>query len=287
MTNKKKMTLTDLFRKKSESTPITMLTAYDYSQAKMVEAAGADMILIGDSLGMTVLGYDSTVYVTMEDMLHHCKAVKRGASRPFLVGDMPFMSYQTDIADAVRNAGRFIKEAGVDCVKLEGGASRVKVIKAIVSAGIPVVGHIGLTPQTATQLGGYKVQGKTAEAAEKLLQDALMLEQAGCFMIVLEAVPARLAAIISEKLSIPTVGIGAGAGCDGQVLVYHDLLGIFDDFVPKFVKKYANLKEHTVDALKQYCLEVEARQFPAPEHSYEMEEGEFERFLKRIEHELA
>ncbi len=274
-----KVSILDLQHKKVENRPITMLTAYDYPGAKLVDEAGVDMILVGDSLAMTVLGHPNTVAVTMDEMLHHCRAVARGAQRAFLVGDMPFMSYQIDRAEAVRNAGRFLKEAGMDAVKLEGGREVLDTVRAIVSAGIPVMGHLGLTPQTATKLGGFKVQAKTAAAARRLREDALALQEAGCFSLVLEAVPAPVAEAVSRQLQIPTIGIGAGAGCDGQVLVFHDVLGLFDEFVPKFVKQYAKLRQPILDAFKTYIAEVEAGAFPAPEHSFKINEDELELFL--------
>src|SRR3990172_7776915 len=249
---RKKITIPYLHGKKAHGEPITMVTAYDYPGALAADAAGIDMILVGDSLGMVVLGYDSTVPVTMDEMISHAAAVKRGAKFSFIVGDMPFLSYQTDVKEAIRNAGRFLKEAGSDAVKLEGGAEMADTVKAIVDAGIPVMGHIGLTPQSASKLGGYRVQGKTARAALKLIDDALALEQAGAFSVVLETVPDRVSERVSKKLSIPTIGIGAGAGCDGQVLVFHDLLGYFDRFSPRHNKRYANLREAIVNALATY-----------------------------------
>lgn len=279
---RRKITILDLQKRKAEKQPITMLTAYDYSSALLVDAAGIDVILVGDSLGMVVMGLESTVPVTMEEMLHHCRAAARGATYAFLVGDMPFMSYQADEREAVRNAGRFLKEAGMDAVKLEGGREAAELVRRIVAAGIPVMGHIGLTPQSISQLGGYKVQGKSAGAARRLFDDALILEQAGCFSLVLEAVPAPVAAAISRHLSIPTIGIGAGADCDGQVLVYHDLLGLFDRFTPRFVKQYARLNEVVQEALEAFRDEVVQGQFPAEEHTYPMDEAELERFLDDI-----
>ncbi|KAA3660318.1 MAG: 3-methyl-2-oxobutanoate hydroxymethyltransferase [Calditrichaeota bacterium] len=276
---KNKITLPYLHEKKSRGVPITMLTAYDYPGAKQVDLAGIDMILVGDSLAMVVLGYDSTVHVTMEDMLHHCKAVNRGARRAFLVGDMPFLSYQADVRDAVYNAGRFIQEAGMDAVKLEGGKERATVIRAISEAGIPVVGHLGLTPQSHTKLGGYKVQSKTAEGANLLLENALAIEQAGCSFLVFEMVPARIAEYISKKLTIPTIGIGAGNGCDGQVLVYHDMLGINSEFNPKFLKQFASLGKDASAAIKDYSVAVESRAYPAVEHSFMINEEEYAAFM--------
>lgn len=272
--DRKKISLLTLQKRKEQKRPITMLTAYDYAGAVLADRAEMDVILVGDSLGMVMLGYDSTVPVTMADMLHHCRAVARGAQHAFLVGDMPFMSYQADAAEAVRNAGRFLQEAGMEAVKLEGGEEMAHTIAAIVSAGIPVMGHIGLTPQSVSALGGYRIQGKTAVSAHKLLHDALALEAAGCFAIVLEAVPAPVAAEISLRLRIPTIGIGAGAGCDGQVLVYHDLLGMFDRLQPRFVKQYANLTETITAAIAAYRDDVVNGRFPAAEHTYEMDAAE-------------
>ena len=277
---RKKVTTLTLRQKKERGEPITMLTAYDYPTALSMDSAGVDAILVGDSLGMVVLGYANTLPVTMEDMLHHCRAVSRGAQSALLIGDMPFMSYQADVNDAVRNAGRFLQQAGMDAVKLEGGRERADAVRAIVGAGIPVMGHLGLTPQSVNQLGGFRPQGKTAPAAKRLLEDALLLEEAGCFGLVLESVPARLAEYISRKISIPTIGIGAGVGCDGQVLVTHDLLGLFDRFTPKFVKKYADFHGEMKRAFGEYLAEVQARQFPGAEHSVEMADEEWETFLR-------
>ena len=276
-----KISIHELAARKHESRKITMVTAYDYSAARMVDKAGLDMILVGDSLGMVVLGYDSTVPVTMEDMLHHTKAVMRGTERAFVLGDMPFMSYQISIEDAVRNAGRFIKEGRCDGIKLEGGREVVPQVEAICRAGIPVCAHIGLTPQTATKLGGFKVQGKDAASARRLLEDALLLQEAGAFMIVLECVPDVLAREISRALRIPTIGIGAGVECDGQVLVFHDLLGLYDRFTPKFVKKYAVIEKEIVTALKGYATEVMEGDFPGPDQSFGMKEEEARRFLAK------
>ncbi|GAB4527700.1 MAG: 3-methyl-2-oxobutanoate hydroxymethyltransferase [Anaerolineales bacterium] len=281
-TARRKTTIRTLARKKQRGEPIVMLTAYDYPGALAAEAAGVDVILVGDSLGMVVLGYENTLPVTMQDMLHHCKAVSRGARLPLLVGDMPFMSYQVSIEEAVRNAGRFLQEAGMDAVKLEGGRERLDVVRAIVAAGIPVMGHIGLTPQSVSQLGGFLRQGRTVEAARRLLEDALALQQAGCFSLVLESVPAQLAAYITTRLEIPTIGIGAGAACDGQVLVYHDLLGMFDRFVPSFVRQYASLHETILEALRAYAADVQARAFPAEEHAFEMSPEAWQEFLTSV-----
>jgi 3-methyl-2-oxobutanoate hydroxymethyltransferase len=275
---------THTFRtKKARGETITMLTAYDYPTALAVDMAGIDSILVGDSLGMVVLGYDSTLPVTMEDMLHHCKAVARGAKHALLVGDMPFMSYQSSVDEAVRNAGRFLQEASMGAVKLEGGRERRAAVESIVAAGIPVMGHLGLTPQSVHQFGGYRVQGKTALAAQRLLEDAILLQEAGCFSIVLETIPTQLARYVSDKLEIPTIGIGAGDGCDGQVLVTHDLLGLFDRFTPSFVKKYADIHGTMVQAFEHYKLDVEKGQFPTPEHSFEMSDEDWAAFLENIE----
>lgn len=280
---RKKTTVLTLRQKKLRGEPLTMMTAYDYPTAMLVEEAGLDCILVGDSLGMVVLGYENTLPVTMEDMLHHCKAVARGAKTPLLVGDMPFLSYQVSVSEAVHNAGRFLKEAGMDAVKLEGGRERKGVVRAIVEAGIPVMGHIGLTPQSVHQLGGFRMQGGKAPAAQRLLEDALLLEEAGCFSLVLESVPARLAALITRRLNIPTIGIGAGSQTDGQVLVLHDMLGLFDRFKPRFVKTYASLHDTAIQALESYKDDVEARAFPAEEHTFEMPDEEWEALLKLLE----
>ncbi|MBI5934141.1 MAG: 3-methyl-2-oxobutanoate hydroxymethyltransferase [Chloroflexi bacterium] len=277
---RKKVTTLTFRQKKERGEPISMLTAYDYPTALSMDAAGVDAILVGDSLGMVVLGYANTIPVTMEEMLHHCRAVSRGARSALLIGDMPFMSYQADVNEAVRNAGRFLKESGMDAVKLEGGRERAEAVRAIVGAGIPVMGHLGLTPQSVNQLGGFRPQGKTASAAKKLLEDALLLEEAGAFSLVLESVPARLAEHVSKQLSIPTIGIGAGVGCDGQVLVTHDLLGLFDRFTPKFVKKYADFHGEMQRAFAEYLSDVQSRQFPGAEHSVEMPDEEWESFIR-------
>ncbi len=279
---RKKVTTLAFRQKKERGEIITMLTAYDYPTALAMDKAGIDSILVGDSLGMVVLGYENTLPVTMEEMLHHCRAVARGAKTALLVGDMPFMSYQVSVEQAVRNAGRFLQEGGMDAVKLEGGRERADAIRAISGAGIPVMGHIGLTPQSIHQLGGFRAQGKTTAAAKRLVEDALLLEEAGCFSIVLESVPARLAELISKRLTIPTIGIGAGSGCDGQVLVTHDLLGLFDRFTPKFVKKYANFHAEMQRAFADYIEDVETRRFPAAEHTVEMDDREWEGLLKEL-----
>lgn len=281
-TTRKKVTTLTLRQKKEHGEPITMLTAYDYPTALTLDEAGVDVILVGDSLGMVVLGYETTLPVTMEDMLHHCRAVARGAKTAMLIGDMPFMSYQTSIDEAVRNAGRFLQNGGMDAVKLEGGHERADAIRAIVSAGIPVMGHIGLTPQSVHQLGGFRPQGKSALAAKRLLEDALRLEDAGCFGVVLESVPGRLGELISKKLTIPTIGIGAGSGCDGQVLVTHDMLGLFERFTPKFVKKYADLHSEMQRAFADYIADVQSRTFPAAAHTIEMKEDEWTELLNSL-----
>lgn len=279
---RKKVTTTAFRQKKKRGEPITMLTAYDYPTALIMDQAGVDSILVGDSLGMVVLGYQNTLPVTMEEMLHHCRAVARGATRALLIGDMPFMSYQVSEQEAVRNAGRFLQEAGMDAVKLEGGRERRTAIELITGAGIPVMGHLGLTPQSVHQLGGFRAQGKTATAAKRLLEDALILQEAGCFGVVLESVPSRLAGLISQKLEIPTIGIGAGPDCDGQVLVTHDLLGLFDRFTPKFVRRYANIHAEMARAFETYIIEVEGGSFPGPEHSVDMPDEEWEELVNSL-----
>ena len=278
--DKKKLTIQALSEMKRQGRKIKMITAYDYSTAVLVDQSPMDMILVGDSLGMVVLGYESTVPVTMDEMIHHAKAVVRGARNTFVVADLPFMSYQVSLEDAIRNSGRLLKEGGADAVKLEGGAAMAETVRGIVSAGIPVMGHIGLTPQTATMLGGLKVQGRDAAAARALLSDARALEDAGIFSLVLEAIPSQLAEMITSELSIPTIGIGAGPGCDGQVLVLHDALGLFQRFVPKFVKRYASLGDAIGAALVEYCRDVDTGQFPAPEHCFSMRGDELSRLLE-------
>lgn len=258
---------------KAKGEKISMLTAYDYSTAKLMDEAGINGILVGDSLGMVVLGYEDTLPVTMEDMIHHTVAVCRGAKNTLVVGDMPFMSYQVSVEEAVYNAGRLMKEGRCQAVKLEGAASVCPQIRAITNASIPVMAHIGLTPQSINAFGGFKVQGKSEEAAKKLLEDAKAVEEAGAFAVVLECVPAKLAELISKSISIPTIGIGAGAGCDGQILVYQDMLGLFSDFTPKFVKKYANVGEMMTQAFRDYIADVQEGSFPAPEHTFAISEG--------------
>ena len=279
---RKKVTILDLKNKKGKGEPITMLTAYDYPTGLLVDQAGIDIILVGDSLAMVVLGHENTVAVTMDEMLHHCKAVARGAKNPLLVGDMPFMSYQVDVKEAIRNAGRFLKEGGMDVVKLEGGRDMAPTVKGIVDAGIPVMGHIGLTPQTISKLGGYRVQGKDVVTAKALIDDGLALEDAGAFSLILEAIPGPVARLITERVGIPTIGIGAGPDCDGQVLVTHDLIGLFDRFVPKFVKQYTNTFSSIIEALESYRDEVVAGTFPGPEHGYSMSDEALQALLKEF-----
>lgn len=271
-----KKSIYDLLSRKGGA-PLSMLTAYDYHTACTIDEAGIDMILVGDSLGNVMLGYENTLAVTVEDMIHHGKAVCRGAKSTFVVVDMPFMSYQTSVSDAVRNAGRIMKETNCQAVKLEGGAVYADRIKAIVEAGIPVVAHIGLTPQSVNMLGGYKVQGKTVEAAQHLINDAKAVAEAGAFAITLECVPAALAKKVTESVPALTIGIGAGNGCDGQVLVYQDMLGYTDGFTPKFVKKYANLHEVMLEAFKQYKAECENRTFPTPSNTFKISEEVLEK----------
>jgi 3-methyl-2-oxobutanoate hydroxymethyltransferase len=273
-----RVSVSDIKQKKLKNEKIAMLTAYDYSTAKLVDETGIPLILVGDSLGMVVLGYESTIPVTIDMMLHHTKAVVRGTKHALVVGDMPFMTYHTDTSEAMHNAARFIQEAGAQAVKLEGGVVVADTVKRIVDCGIPVMGHIGLTPQFIHQLGGYKVQGKTAETAERLLKDAIALEQAGVFCIVLELVPAQLSKLVTETVGVPTIGIGAGPDCDGQVQVISDILGLFTDFVPKHAKQYARLSENMIAAIKNYMDEVTSGVFPTAQHAASMDE----RLLKDI-----
>jgi 3-methyl-2-oxobutanoate hydroxymethyltransferase len=268
-------TKTDFLKMKKTNEPIVMLTAYDFTSAKLAEAAGVDMILVGDSLGMVVLGYDSTIPVTVEDMIHHTKAVRRGAPNTFIVTDMPFMSYHLSREEALRNAQRIMQQSGANAVKVEGADDVVQVIRALTQAGVPVVAHLGLTPQSVGVLGGYKVQGKDAESAKKLIDDAKICEQAGAIALVLECVPKQIAAAITRELEIPVIGIGAGDEVDGQVLVYHDILSYGVDRVPKFVKKYANIQEAITHALANYVADVKLRQFPEPSHMFTMKEEEW------------
>ena len=272
-----KNTVTTFKDAKKQGKKLTMLTAYDYSTAKLFDEAGVDSMLVGDSLGMTMLGYDSTLPVTMEDMIHHTKAVVRGAKNALVVGDMPYMSYHLSVQQAVENAGCFIKEAGAQAVKLEGGAAFCPEIEAMTRASIPVVGHLGLTPQSINAFGGFKVQGKSEEAARKIIEDAQALEAAGAFAIVLECVPAKLAEIITAKVAVPTIGIGAGAGCDGQVLVYQDMLGMYDNFTPKFVRKFAEVGTLIKQGVQEYCAAVQDSSFPAAEHTFKIDEEVLEK----------
>ncbi len=258
-----------------------MLTAYDYSTAKIVDEAGIPMILVGDSLGMVMLGYETTLPVTMEVMLHHTKAVVKGTQNALIVGDMPFMTYHVNADDCIRNAGRFIQEAGCQSIKLEGGVTMADKVRKVVDCGIPVMGHIGLTPQSINAFGGFKVQGKTPDAAAKIIEDAIALEQAGVFSIVLEVVPTPLAALITEKVSVPTIGIGAGIGCDGQVQIINDILGSYTDFVPKHAKQYVKLAEIMRDALKEYDTEVREGTFPTEKQSFTMDESLLEELKKK------
>ena len=276
-----RVTITQIKEMKKRKEKIPMLTAYDYVTAKIVDEAGMPLILVGDSLGMVMLGYESTIPVTMEEMIHHTKAVVRGAKKALVVGDMPFMSYHISVSDALHNAARFIQEGGAQAVKLEGGEVVAEKVRRLVDCGIPVMGHIGLTPQSMHQLGGYKVQGKGLEEAKKLLNDARILEEAGTFAIVLECTPAPLSKLITQKLAIPTIGIGAGPDCDGQVLVISDMLGLYTEFVPKHVKQYARLAEEIKAAVSSYISEVKSRSFPTAEHSYTMDE----RLIKQLKAE--
>jgi len=278
-----KLPLTEVAELKRRGQPIVMVTAYDAPSGRLADAAGIDIVLVGDSAAMTVLGHDSTVPATMDEMIMLTRAVTRGARRPLVVADMPFGSFQISDASALEHAIRFVKEAGADAVKVEGGGPTVSRVQALVGAGIPVMGHIGLTPQSATMLGGFKAQGRTAEKARRLVEDALALEAAGCFSLVLEAVPAPVAARVTEHLEIPTIGIGAGAGCDGQVLVYHDLLGLYDGASPRFVKQYADLAAETRRALETYAAEVRSGAFPEERHTYSMPEEELREFERTLE----
>jgi 3-methyl-2-oxobutanoate hydroxymethyltransferase len=281
---KGKLRIEDIVTMKGKG-KIAMVTAYDYPTALLADNAGIDIILVGDTCSMVVLGFESTLPITMDEMIYHCKAVKRGVNHALIVGDMPFMSFNVSKEDTIRNAGRFIKEGGCDAVKLEGGSIIKDTVKAITEAGIPVMGHVGLAPQTATFMSGYKVQGKEAIKAMKIIQDAKAIEDAGAFSIVLESLTSEVAKIITHELSILTIGIGAGPDCDGQVLVLHDLLGLFDKFTPRFVKKYANLREGILKALKTYRNEVQEGTFPDEQHCYHMDKAEFDKLqeiFKRV-----
>ena len=277
-----KLALTVLAEMKRRREPIVMVTAYDYPSSRLADAAGIDIVLVGDSAAMTVLGHDSTVPATMDEMIVLSRAAARGARRPLVVGDMPFGSFQLSDEDAVRNGVRFLKEASVDAVKLEGGGPTLARVAALVGAGIPVMGHLGLTPQSATMLGGFRAQGRTAETAKRLLDDALALERAGCFSLVLEAIPAPIAGRITEALSIPTIGIGSGPDCDGQVLVWHDLLGLYDRGAARFVKRYAEVAAVTKDALERYAADVRSRVFPDETHTYGIPDDELARFEEKL-----
>jgi 3-methyl-2-oxobutanoate hydroxymethyltransferase len=274
-----KLPLTDLADMKRRRERIVMVTAYDYPSGSLADAAGVDIVLVGDSAAMTVLGYESTVPATMDEMVMLTRAAVRGAKRPLVVADMPFGSFQISDEEAVRSAVRFVKEAGVDAVKLEGAGPTVSRVLALVGAGIPVMGHVGLTPQSATMLGGFRAQGRTSARARQLLEDARTLEQAGCFSLVLEAVPAPVAARITEELTIPTIGIGSGRDCDGQVLVYHDLLGLYQGREPRFVKRYAELATEIQDAIERYAADVRSGAFPGDEHTYSIPDEELAAFL--------
>jgi 3-methyl-2-oxobutanoate hydroxymethyltransferase len=275
-----RVSINEVKEMKTKKEKIVMLTAYDYSTAKLVDEAGVPLILVGDSLGMVILGYESTIPVTMDDMIHHTKAVVRGTKQSMVIGDMPFMTYHTSVADALRNAARFIQEGGAQAIKLEGGVTVADTVKRIVECGIPVMGHIGLTPQSVHQFGGHRVQGKTPEAAERLLKDAQALEQAGAFAVVMELVPAPLAKLVTQKLSIPTIGIGAGPDCDGQVQVISDLLGLFSDFVPRHAKQYAKLAGSIKTALADYISEVKDGKFPTSQNSSTMDESLLEELAR-------
>ncbi|MGH7478956.1 MAG: 3-methyl-2-oxobutanoate hydroxymethyltransferase, partial [Candidatus Methylomirabilales bacterium] len=278
-----RVTTVTLREMKDRGEKISMLTAYDYPIARLLDEAGIEVILVGDSLAMVGLGYETTLPVTMEEMLHHVRAVSRGVKRALLVADMPFGSFQASVEEGVRNAGRFLKEAGAQAVKLEGGREVADLTRRLTSVGIPVMGHLGLTPQMVHQFGGFKVQGRTAAAAERLREDALLLEEAGIFALVLEGIPWQVAEVITRELPIPTIGIGAGSSCDGQVLVTNDLLGLFDDFAPKFVKRYANLKETIAAAFTRYRQEVTTGEFPGPEHAFRLDEGEGRRWQEQLD----
>ena len=279
--SRKKNTIQTFRSKKKHSELITILTAYDYPTALALDRAEIDAILVGDSLGMVVLGYKTTLPVTMEEMLHHCRAVSRGTEYALLIGDMPFMSYQASVEDAVRNAGRFLQEAGMDAVKLEGGQERCDAIRLIVEAGIPVMGHIGLTPQSIHTLGGFRAQGKTIDSAIQLMEDALRLQEAGCFSLVLESIPDRLAGLISQTIEIPTIGIGAGSKCDGQVLVTHDVLGMYDRFSPKFSKRYKNFQDEMEGAFSAFKQDVNEKTFPLDDHVFRMPDDVWDALIKK------
>jgi 3-methyl-2-oxobutanoate hydroxymethyltransferase len=281
--NNRKVTVLDIQKAKEEGRKLVMVTAYDYPFGLLADQAGADIVLVGDSLGMVVMGLEGTVEVNMEHMIHHIKAVVRGCKGPLVVGDMPFMSYNTSTRDAIINAGRLMKEGGCDVIKLEGGVDFASTVNSIVKAGIPVQGHIGLTPQTASALGGFKMQGRDALAGKRIIEDARALEDAGVFSIILEAVPAPLGQLVAEAVKVPVIGIGAGPNVDGQVLVTHDMIGLFDKFVPKFVKQYTQIRKTILEALKEYKEDVLAVTFPGPEHSFKMPDEALEQLKKLIE----
>jgi 3-methyl-2-oxobutanoate hydroxymethyltransferase len=283
MRRKKKLTSLDLAKMKKSGEKVVWVTAYDYWTAHFAEMAGMDMLLVGDSLGMCVYGYEGTIPVTMDQCIYHSEAVRRGAPNTFVIGDMPFLSYQVSIEEAVRNAGRFFKESGVDAIKLEGGRRICPQIRAIADGGMLIMGHIGLTPQSSGQLGGFKAQGRTADAAIELIEDALAVQKAGAFSILVEAVPPEVCGIIRDRLTIPVYGIGAGGDADGQVLIVSDLLGVFQAFTPKFVKKYTNLAEVTTNALQAYAEDVRSGRFPEPKHSYTMVDGELPKLQEAID----
>lgn len=272
-----KFTTAAFLKSKREGRKISMLTAYDYSMAKLLDEAGVDSILVGDSLGMVVLGYENTLQVTMDDMIHHTKAVARGVQNALIIGDMPFLSYHVSVEETIRNAGRFIQEGNAHAVKLEGGRDVIEKVEALVKAQIPVVGHLGLTPQSVNMFGGFKVQGKDEGQAKRMIEDAKLLQEAGAFAIVLECIPEKLAKLITESIDIPTIGIGAGKYCDGQVLVIQDMLGMFSDFTPKFVKKYAELGSFIRSAVNNYCEEIQKGSFPEPKHTFTIDESIMEK----------
>ena len=277
-----RLTIKNLQDMKARGEKIPMMTAYDYTSGKLLEQAGIPLMLVGDSLGMVVLGYDSTVPVTMDDMLHHIKTVVRGTEKAHIVGDLPFMSYHAEVSEAIRNAGRILKEGGAQSVKLEGGQEMAETVNRIVKSGIPVMGHVGLTPQSVNQLGGYRVQGKTISDAIRLMEDTRALEEAGAYAVVLECVPAALAQMITDRLGIPTIGIGAGAGCDGQVQVLHDFLGLFTDFLPKHARRYANLAETIQAAASQYISDVHLGEFPTDKESYKMSQSVLDELAGKV-----
>jgi 3-methyl-2-oxobutanoate hydroxymethyltransferase len=284
---RKPVTLPRIAEMKLNAEPIVMVTAYDHPSAQVAEAAGVDLVLVGDSAAMTVLGYDSTVPVGMDEMVMLASAVRRGLKTPLLIGDMPFGSYERSDEQAVENALRFVKEAGCDAVKLERGGSSANRARAIIAAGIPVMGHVGLTPQTATSLGGFKAQGKTAGSASHIAEEALALQAAGCFGIVFEAIPADITEVLMQRMTVPVIGIGAGVATDGQVLVFHDLLGIFGGHAPKFVKRYADVREEMIDGVREYAREVRERSFPAPEHTYAVDPAEVDAFRSYLDPDSA